>query len=125
MTSNRGQSGWALAFALAAGSLGLVVALMGGLIGRFLARAGEQPFLGMALLVVGLPSAAGVESLPSPAGPSSGEPFLTATESGTLLSWLETQSDTSVALRFARWDEFEDLEGDNTKSFSFNVGTQF
>lgn len=50
------------------------------------------------------PTTAGVEPLPSPAGPSSGEPFLTATESGTLLSWLEATGDTAVALRFARFD---------------------
>lgn len=45
-----------------------------------------------------------VEMLASPAGPGSGEPFLAAGADGPLMSWLEPQADSSVALRFAGWD---------------------
>lgn len=49
-------------------------------------------------------AAIGVEPLPSPVGTPAGEPFLTPVEDGVLVSWLEQQPDTSVALRIARWD---------------------
>ena len=46
-----------------------------------------------------------VEMLESPAAHGSGEPFLTPTRDGrALLSWLEMQHDSSVALRFAAWE---------------------
>lgn len=44
------------------------------------------------------------EPLESPAGPGSGEPFLSPTSSGALLSWLEPVGEDAVELRFARFD---------------------
>ena len=48
-----------------------------------------------------------IDSLPSPAGPGSGEPYLTADSTGRVyMSWLERTADSAHALRFAV------LEGD-------------
>ena len=46
-----------------------------------------------------------VETMPSPSGPGAGEPFLSATRDGVILSWLEPVAGTDrVALRFAKHD---------------------
>ena len=46
-----------------------------------------------------------VEPLASPAGPGAAEPNLTVAADGQVyLSWLERAQDSSVALRFARYD---------------------
>ncbi len=48
-----------------------------------------------------MPEDAGVE-IPSPAGDGSGEPFLSASEEGVFMSWLEPTSEGSNALMFAQ-----------------------
>jgi len=44
------------------------------------------------------------EALPSPAGEGSGEPFLSWSDDGVYLSWLEAADEGSHDLRFARFD---------------------
>jgi hypothetical protein len=59
------------------------------------------------LLAACEPAARTVEiaSIPSPAGPGSAEPFVaTAPDGRVVMSWLERQADSSVALRFATLD---------------------
>lgn len=66
-------------------------------------------FVAAALLAAGCAVADGprlavsVESLDSPAGPGSGEPFVSRSEEGVFLSWLERSGD-GHDLRFARFD---------------------
>ena len=45
-----------------------------------------------------------VEEIPSPAGPSSGEPFLAVRGNTVYLSWLEKQEAGGHRLRMATWD---------------------
>jgi hypothetical protein len=51
-----------------------------------------------------LPGIGAAEMLESPAGPNSGEPFLSAAGERVLLSWLEATADSAVELRFAAFD---------------------
>lgn len=50
-----------------------------------------------------LPPLGAAESIESPAGPASGEPFLAHAADGVLLSWLEAAGEDAVELRFARF----------------------
>lgn len=57
-------------------------------------------FIAIALLAAAMT----VAGVPPPAGGGSGQPFLSATRDGVLLSWLEPAGGSgAVALRFARW----------------------
>jgi len=69
----------------------------------------KQLILSLLTLLLSIPAAGAgapwqVENIPSPAGPSSGEPFLSVAGRTVYLSWLEKQESAGHRLRMAAWD---------------------